>query len=150
MRRRLRWFWEDPFEVMEEMQRAWEESFRKVFSPVLEPWEEAFERIEARMPVDIEETEKEVIVKADLPGFNKEEVSVEVLGNKLSISAQKKEEKVEQDKNYYKKERIGKVARRTIVLPCEVDAENAKVEFENGVLTITLPKKEIEKKVKLL
>jgi len=150
MKRRLRWFWEDPIAMMEEMHRAWEESFRESFAPFFEPWEKSFEKVGAWMPVDIEETDKEIIVKADLPGFTKDEVSVEVVGDRLQISAKKKEEKVEQDKNYYRRERMGKLASRSITLPCEVDAENAKVEFENGVLTITLPKKKVEKKVKLL
>ncbi len=98
--------------------------------------------------VDISETEKEVIIKANLPGYKKEDVNTEAYENKILISTKKKKEKVEQKEDFYRRERSAREDRRVLSLPANTKPEKAKLEFLEGVLTITLPKKEEAKKKK--
>ncbi len=98
------------------------------------------------IPVDIAETDKELVARADLPGFEKDEVKVKVTENTLEISAEKKKQVVQKEKNFYRQERSYGSARRIITLPMEVKPEKVKAKFENGVLTVTMPKKEARKK----
>lgn len=97
-----------------------------------------------RMRVDIAETEQAYQVQADLPGVNKDDIKVSIDGNRVSISAELKDERVSRDGG-------GKVVRsereygqqyRSFVLPHEVDEAGAQARYENGVLLLDLPKKE--------
>ena len=141
-RDKIKWFWEedDFFEPFREMQREFHRQFRGIFQPV-----QAF-------PVDLSETDSEIIVRADLPGFKRDEIDVEAYEDKILISAKRKKEKVEKGENFYRKERSSGELKRIISLPEEVNIEKAKVDFSDGVLEVRLPKKEKkkEKKVKLL
>ena len=141
-RDKIKWFWEedDFFEPFREMQREFQRQFRSFFQPI------------RTFPVDLSETENEIIVRADLPGFKKDEIDVEAYEDRILISAKRKREKVEKGENFYRRERSAGELRRMITLPQEVNIEKAKVNFSDGVLEIKLPKKEKkkEKKVKLL
>ncbi|MEM5882813.1 MAG: Hsp20/alpha crystallin family protein [Candidatus Aenigmatarchaeota archaeon] len=131
-------FWEywDPFEELERMKRRMRQLLEKF------PSEEFF--VET-FPVDISETEEEIIVRADLPGFDKSDVTVRATENTLEISAQHKEKKIEKTEKIYRAERKFGALRRVITLPVPVDYEKAKAEMDKGVLTIRLPKKEKKK-----
>ena len=141
-RDKIKWFWEedDFFEPFREMQREFQRQFRSFFQPT------------QTFPVDLSETENEIIIRADLPGFKKDEIDVEAYEDRILISAKRKREKVEKGENFYRRERSAGELRRMITLPEEVNIEKAKVDFSDGVLEIKLPKKEKkkEKKVKLL
>ncbi len=90
--------------------------------------------------VDIEETDAEFLVKADLPDVKKEDVKVELEDGVLSVEGERKHEKEEKGKRFHKVERAyGKFVRR-FVLPTDVDAPNVKAEFKDGVLNVHLPK----------
>jgi HSP20 family protein len=90
--------------------------------------------------VDIQETETEFIVKADLPDVKKEEVKVRVQEGILAIEGERKLEKEEQGKRFHKIEReYGRFVRR-FALPSEIDADKVRAEFKNGVLNVVLPK----------
>jgi HSP20 family protein len=91
-------------------------------------------------PLDMYETEGDVVVKASLPGARPEDVEVSVNGYVLSIKAETKSETEEKQPNYYRQERRVGVMQRALQLPVRVDADNAGADFENGVLTLTLPK----------
>ncbi len=145
------WF-EDTFDRI----RKLEEEFHRMLADFWrDPFE--FETPEFKIPsikikgelggninVDVSETKDEVIVRADLPGFEKSEIKVKATEWDVTIEAEKKEETVEEGEKYYRKERrYGKV-RRTVSLPAEVEPDKAKAKFENGVLEIRLPKKEPE------
>jgi HSP20 family protein len=91
-------------------------------------------------PVDIEETEAEFVVKADLPDVKKEEIKIHVQEGVLAIEGERRQLKEEKGKRFHKIEReYGRFVRR-FALPTEIDAENVRAEFKDGVLTVTLPK----------
>jgi len=104
---------------------------------------EEFDRLtttEIAVPIDIIDEDDKIRVIADLPGFNKDDIDVFIEDGDLVIRAQRKEEVEERGKNYIRQERkYGEVYRR-ITLPVEVDVENIKARYNNGVLEIELPK----------
>ena len=90
--------------------------------------------------IDIEETDREYLVKADLPDVKKEDVKVELLDGYLTIEGERKQEREEKGKRFHRVERAyGKFVRR-FGLPNEVDASKAQAEFKEGVLNVHLPK----------
>ncbi|MCD6477849.1 MAG: Hsp20/alpha crystallin family protein [Candidatus Aenigmarchaeota archaeon] len=97
-------------------------------------------------PVDIAEKKDKIVVTADLPGVDKENVSVRIVDNKLIIDAEQSEEEKEVDKNYLRQERRYGKFHREILLPIEVEEDEAKAEMKNGVLKIEIPKKEKSKR----
>jgi len=91
-------------------------------------------------PVDIEESEKEYLIKAELPGIPKENVTVEMLDGVLTIEGERKTEKEEKGKKLHKVERsYGKFVRQ-FTLPSAVDATKIQAEFKEGMLFVHLPK----------
>ena len=93
-------------------------------------------------PVDVFEEGNDVVAKAELPGLKKEEIAVEVGHDTLTISGKKaKEEKVER-RNYYRFERASGTFTRTVRLPAEVELDKAHAEYKDGVLRLSLPKRE--------
>jgi HSP20 family protein len=90
--------------------------------------------------VDVAEMEDEIKVSAELPGLDNEDIDVSLSDDVLTISGEKKEEKEEKGKNYYRSERSYGAFRRDIPLPSQVDADKVDAVFQKGVLTITLPK----------
>jgi HSP20 family protein len=90
--------------------------------------------------VDIQETDKEYVVKADLPEVKKEEVKVEFENGVLTVEGERHMEKEEKDKKLHRVERgYGKFVRR-FALPTEVDGPKVTAEFKDGVLNVHLPK----------
>lgn len=98
---------------------------------------------EASVPkVDIFQTEKEVIVKAEIPGVSKDNLNVVVDEDAIRLSGQNKKDEVFTDENVYRRERYYGTFSRTIPLPVEVKTEETKAEYRDGILTITAPKRE--------
>jgi HSP20 family protein len=90
--------------------------------------------------VDIQETDNEFILKADLPDVKKEDVKVELEDGVLTVEGERRKEKEEKGKRFHKIERAyGKFVRH-FTLPTEVDGPNVKAEFKDGVLNVRLPK----------
>jgi HSP20 family protein len=77
----------------------------------------------------------------DLPGVKKDDIEIRVDGNLLQIRAERKFEDEKSQDKYYRLERFYGVFQRSFTLPDKVDPEKLKAKYENGVLTITLPKK---------
>jgi HSP20 family protein len=121
--------WIDPFEEIERMRRMMRETFRRM-------WEVP----ELEFPVDISETTDEIIIRADLPGFKKEDISIKATENTVEIMAQHKEKKIEKTETIYRAERRFGSARRLLTLPVEVIPETAKATMEDGVLEIRFKK----------
>jgi HSP20 family protein len=95
--------------------------------------------------VDVQETEKEYLVKADLPEVRKEDVKVGIEDGILTLEGERKQEKEEKNKKFHRVERVyGKFVRR-LALPMEIDAQKVAAEFKDGVLNIRLPKTETAK-----
>jgi HSP20 family protein len=90
--------------------------------------------------MNVDETEKEVVITAELPGVTEKDVEVNVAGDVLTIKGQKKAEHEEKNgDSYYMERRFGSFA-RSVRLPFEVKDEHAEAKFSNGVLTVRLPK----------
>ncbi len=94
--------------------------------------------------VDVSETDTEVTVAAELPGLDEKDITVEMEDGYLSIRGERKDEKEDKGRNWYRKERSYGTFHRAIALPAEVDGEKAKAKFAKGILTITMPKREEE------
>ena len=90
--------------------------------------------------IDVVDTDKEVRVSAELPGLDEKDIEVSLTKESLTIRGEKKEEKEEKGKDYYRSERSYGSFIRTIPLPLEVESENVTASFKKGVLTINLPK----------
>ena len=96
-------------------------------------------------PVDIEETDKEFLIKAELPDIPKENVKVEMLDGVLTIEGERTQEKEEKGKKFHKVERsYGKFVRQ-FALPVEVDATKIQAQFKDGMLNVHLPKTAVAK-----
>lgn len=95
--------------------------------------------------VDVIEEESAYTIKADIPGLAKEDVHVEVQDNTLTIRGEKHEEKEEKGKRYFRKERTYGSFTRSFHLPENVDVEAIKATHKEGILELTIPKKEQEK-----
>lgn len=96
-------------------------------------------------PIDIYQTANEVVAKAALPGVKPEEVDITVTGDTLNIRGETKaEEKVEREDYLCQERRYGAFS-RSVVIPVQVNTDKAEATFEDGVLTLTIPKAEAVK-----
>jgi HSP20 family protein len=146
----MRW---DPFREVTDMRDAMDRLFDRGFS---RPWRLlSWDTGEGFFPVDLYETDDEVVVKASLPGVAPANVHISITGDTLSIKGELKEEREEKQPNYYRQERRYGTFQRALTLPVRVDADKAQASFEHGVLELRLPKaaevrpKTIEVKPKL-
>ena len=96
--------------------------------------------------VDLAEYDDELVVVADLPGYEKSEIDVTVQEGRLTITARRSAERDEgsEEGAYLRRERRSQSARRTVSLPAEVREDDASATYSNGVLTITLPKVRVD------
>ena len=120
-----------------EMEDLWE-SFpgAREFLPMKGEWLPA---------VDISETEDSLIVKAEVPGMEPKDIEISLSGDMLIIKGEKKQKSEEKKENFHRIEtRYGSFS-RTVRIPVSVDSEKIEASYDNGVLKITLPKKEEEK-----
>jgi len=90
--------------------------------------------------VDIVDNEKEIKISVELPGLDEKDIDVSLSRDTLTISGEKRQEKEDKDKNYYRMERSYGSFKRAIPIPCEVKTEAIDATFKNGVLSIILPK----------
>lgn len=129
--------------LREAMDRLFEESFLRPGSFGVS------DSASAVLPLDMYETENDVVVKAAIPGVKPEDIEVTVTGDLLSIKGEFRSETEEKDekRNYHRQERRYGNFCRQVALPTGVNADACAADFENGVLTLKLPKVE-EAKVK--
>ncbi len=92
--------------------------------------------------LDIYDTKDNLVIKADLPGLEKEEIDVSVVDNRLTIRGEKKKDAQVKEEDYLRTERYYGSFQRMIVLPAEIDANKVNATFKDGVLELTLGKKE--------
>ena len=129
--------------------RMVEDFWRRPFPSLLRPerWWPAEAGMMIRMPmVDVYEEKDDVIIKAEIPGLSKEDISVQVTDSTLTIKGEKKREEEIKETDYYCCERSFGSFTRAVALPCEVKADQVKASFKNGVLEVRMPKTEEAKK----
>lgn len=95
--------------------------------------------------VDIVEGDREVTIKAELPGIEAKDVAISVDNNVLTLRGERRAEKEVKKENYHRMERSFGAFSRSFALPATLDNDKVKADFRNGLLTITLPKKEAAK-----
>lgn len=143
-----RWF--DPFEELRRLQERMYRIFKEIEPSFVERKmlpATGGELATVEPFVDVMDKGDKVVVAADIPGVEKEDLSVNISGDRLEVSAERKKEAEEKKEGYVRRERTYTSYYRAIPLPAEVDADKADATFENGVLEITMPKiKAIEKK----
>jgi HSP20 family protein len=138
----MRW---DPFREMEEMTERFGRAFnRPLFARTLPAGgaEEALITAEWAPLVDIEETDKEYVVKAELPEVKKEDVKVTLEEGVLTIQGERRMEKEEKGKKIHRIERSYGKFLRTFTVPRDVDEKKILAEFKEGVLAVHVPKTE--------
>lgn len=92
--------------------------------------------------VDIEEDQKSVRIMAELPGLKKKDVKISIDDGVLSLTGERKFEREEKGRNYHRMERSYGTFSRSFTIPSNVDATKIEAKMEEGILTVTLPKKE--------
>jgi HSP20 family protein len=131
----IRW---DPFRELEHMQSRLNHFFGDV--PFQRTGEDGMSFSGWSPAVDVQETDKEYLIKADLPDVKKEDVRVQFLDGAVTIEGERQQEKEEKGRRFHKLEREYGTFRRRFALPTEVDASKVQAEFKNGVLNVRLPK----------
>lgn len=91
-------------------------------------------------PLDVSETDKQITVRVDLPGIQRENVMIQLNHNQLTISGQRQEMKEEKGESFHRVERESGRFSRSITLPCAVDENKVEATYKDGVLTVMLPK----------
>lgn len=132
--------WEYPFGAFQrEMNKLFDDFFGGFD---LSPWAPVERRLAAAFTphVDVSETDKEIKVSAELPGMDEKDIDVSITRDALTIRGEKKEEKEDKGKDFYKMERSYGSFTRSIPLPVEVDTDKVQATFKKGVLEIILPK----------
>jgi HSP20 family protein len=118
--------------------RLFQDSVNRLFSeePSARPW---------APPVDVVENENELVLTADLPGINQEDIDVRVEDGTLTIKGKRDFAEEDKAKGYHRIERSYGSFVRCFSLPDSVDPEKIGADYKNGVLTVTVAKKEIAK-----
>ncbi|MBK7249371.1 MAG: Hsp20/alpha crystallin family protein [Gammaproteobacteria bacterium] len=136
----MRW---EPFRDFDDAFRRAERLFRRW--PAVARGESASEAIEWAPAADISETDKEYVIKAELPDVKKEEITVSVADGAITISGERKREKESKDEKVHRIERFHGTFTRSFGLPEDADTANVRAECKDGVLTVRLPKIEARK-----
>jgi HSP20 family protein len=132
--------WEPGREVMtlrDAMDRLFDDAFTRPFSLLREggsTW--------SSPAIDMYQTDNEVVVKAALPGLKPDEVQLNVTGDILTLRGEVKHEEEKKDKSWHIREHRWGSFERSVRLPTGVISDKAQADFQNGILTITLPKLE--------
>lgn len=102
---------------------------------------------EGKMPkVDVVDREKEIVVRAEVPGVKKEDLDVSMSDNTVTIKGTTHREEKEEKDEYFRCEISSGSFSRTVALPCDVDIEKAKTNYKDGMLELTVPKVECAKR----
>lgn len=121
--------------LREAMDRLFDESF-------VRPSRTLSRAQEQTLAVDIYETDEDIKIRATVPNVDPDDLDITITGEQLVIRGETKREQEIEEENYICRERFRGAFSRTLPLPTDVVAEDAEAEFENGVLTLTLPKAE--------
>jgi HSP20 family protein len=140
-------FREELNSMRKEMEKIWDRFFSE--TPLARRFAEGW------MPTaDLTETKDAIVVKAELPGMEAKDIDASITGDVLTVKGEKKKEEEKEGEKYHYTERFSGFFERSFRLPAEVNVDKIEAAFENGILTITLPKseearaKEIKLKIK--
>ena len=133
----VRW---EPFRDLLNTQREYDRLFREAFSPFTGD-SEMSTRTWAP-PVDIYETGDNIVLKAELPGVDPKDVEIRVEDSTLFLKGERKFEKEVKEENYHRVERSYGSFARSFSLPNSIAADKVVAEYKNGMLTLTMPKRE--------
>ncbi len=130
-----------PFKEIMDVRDDFDRLVDRIFNRDFDLWEGG------RVPaIDVYEEGDNIIVKAEVPGVKKEDISVSLNGDILTISGKSQEEKEVKKENFYRKEIRSGTFSRSITLPAQIDKDKVKASYKDGVLQLTLPKSPEEKK----
>ena len=121
----------DMMSLRDAMDRLFDDAFTRPLS-VREGW--------SVPAIDMYQTDDEIVVKAALPGIKADEVQINITGEVLTLKGEVSHEEEKKEKAWHIREQRYGSFERSVALPTDVVADKAKAEFENGILTITLPK----------
>lgn len=139
----VRW---DPFRNMTTLQDRINRIFEEASSRSRD-YEDEVSKCDWRPIVDIYDTEKAIIINAELPGLSREDIALDVKENILTLKGERKFNDEVKDENYYRRERCFGAFERAFTLPSAINSEKIKANFKDGILKIEIPKPE-EKKPK--
>jgi HSP20 family protein len=134
----IRW---EPFRDLVSTRDHFNQLFNDTFARAFGDQQEASPRSWVP-PVDIYETGDSVVLKAELPGINPDEVDICVEDSTLYLKGERKFEKEVKEENLHRVERSYGTFKRNFSLPNTIDADKVKAEYRNGILTLTMPKRE--------
>ena len=140
----MRWTPPDLFRTR--MSRIFDDSFNQFLAPMTSSEELGGKWLP---PVDVRETDEALTLMAEVPGLSKDDVNVTLENNVLTISGERRFEKDADKEGYHRIERAYGTFSRSFTLPPNVETDKAKATFENGVLSIALPKTEEAKPRKI-
>lgn len=126
----------DLISLREAMDRLFEESYVRPGSEMLAA------RAAGALAVDMYETDEAVVVKTATPGVDPEDIDISITGDTLTIRGETKADEEIEEENYICRERRYGAFSRSLTIPVAVEADKAEAEFEDGVLTLRLPKAE--------
>ncbi len=141
-----RYPFESMWREMEDMRREMDTLFHQVQTggrllPAGGVADRMLPAIRGEFRVDVREHADEVIIVADLPGIEKDAVSLQLINPRaLEISCERKNEREEKEEGYYMRERVSGSMQRVVTLPAEVTGDAAKASFKNGLLEVHLKK----------
>lgn len=127
---------ENPFAVLRSEMDSLFDNFFRGFD--LQPFESRLGGFNPK--VDVTENDKEIKISAELPGMDEKDIDVSLQKDVLTIKGEKKEEKEDKGKDYYRMERSYGSFSRSVSLPVDVETDKIEAKFKKGVLSITLPK----------
>ncbi|MEK6748263.1 MAG: Hsp20/alpha crystallin family protein [Pseudomonadota bacterium] len=111
----------------------------------------ALEKLDARLPkVDVVERDKEIVVRAEVPGVDKKDLEISVTENTVTIKGSTMRQEKEEKGDYYRCEISQGAFARVVGLPSDVNSDEAKASFKDGILEITAPKKQAAKRRNIL
>ena len=139
----VRW---DPFRNMTTLQDRINRIFEEANTRSRD-YDNEVSKCDWRPIVDIYDTEKSIIINAELPGLSKDDIALDVKENLLTLNGERKVDEQVKDDNYYRRERCFGSFERAFTLPSMIDSEKITANFKDGILKIEIPKPE-EKKSK--
>src|SRR5512143_4286963 len=142
-----------PFATLRDVERLFEDflerGWRHPFRMEWPQWPDVSKLLPQTPPVDVVDHEKEVVVRAQVPGFKKSDLDVSIAERTLTIKGSTRTEEKEEKDNYFHQEIRSGSFSRSVLLPADVDAGKAEATFKDGVLELTLPKRRVAKQTQV-